>query len=103
MTPQEKIIQGLQLQNSGLESSLDIIRGHYEALEERNKLLWAHADGLKIALLEAKKALKPKHSTAIHEPSEQPSVRWVTYRNFLQAVNSLRNQIRKLEDQDDHH
>jgi hypothetical protein len=93
---------------------------------ERNKILWAHADELKIKLSERvdlykernealayvieqlkvkldvyEKEPEPGTITMIHEPSETPSVRWVTYSNYSQTVNQLHRQIGRLEEQDD--
>jgi hypothetical protein len=48
---------------------------------------------LKVKCEEYEKALKPKLSYHIHEPCETPSVRWVTYSNFLQCMNSLHKRL----------
>lgn len=113
MNMTEQIISDLQARNSGLETSLNVQTAKLKLYVERDKswaMKFVHLTddklGLEYALAQLKvkceeyeKALAPKKSFPIHEPSEQPSVRWVTYSNFLQSVNQLNQRVHALQDE----
>jgi hypothetical protein len=99
----EQIISDLQARNSGLEDNLDKAGARIQVLEDRERRLKSQlqqrspaeyvVEQLKIKLEVYEKALAPKLSYPIFEPSSTPTVQWVAFSDFKKCMNSLKQRL----------
>jgi hypothetical protein len=90
MNMTEQIISDLQARNSGLEDNLNRAGRRIQVLEMRERQDMKTMDSLQAKLTDA---TKHPRGYAIHEALPPPSVRWVTYRNFLKLADEMRGKI----------